>query len=107
MGSNPYESPLAPATSTPSPSSGPNHQTHGRAITVALVQQIVIIVLAALVLDGGVILRAVAAALAISWIVSLAVLSLHRKAATLFSLAIVKYGFWIAILAVIVNAVQR
>jgi hypothetical protein len=81
------------------PEAVPGLQRSGfsRAILVALVQQAVLLVLAALMLDGGLLLRAFAGALAASWIVSLAVMLMNRRQPTSLAIAIVKYGFWLAI----------
>lgn len=68
---------------------------------IALVQQAVILVLAALVLDGGRLLRLVAGALVLSWLVSLTVMLWYREHHTPFSISIVKYGFWLAILVML------
>ena len=78
--------------------------TTGRAIVVALAQQAFILVLAALVLDGGRLLRIVAGALILSWLVSLAVMLWYRDHHTSFSISIVKYGFWLAILVMLLVA---
>jgi hypothetical protein len=80
MGSNPYESPRA----TPS-GVKPEVATHGRAIMVALAQQVFVLILGALTLDGGRLLRAICVGLIVSWLASLAVLLWHRQCPTRLS----------------------
>ena len=68
---------------------------------VTLVQQAFILMLAALVLDGGRLLRAVSGVLILSWLVSLIVMIRYKEHPTPVSIAIVKYGFWLAILVLL------
>ena len=96
IGSNPLEPPNATASGV-----GPKFVTNGRAIVVALVQQAFILMLAALVLDGGRLLSAVSGVLILSWLVSLIVMIRYKEHPTPVSIAIVKYGFWLAILVLL------
>lgn len=87
---NPYESPKTPPTPQPRPeSTGP----YGRAILVALGQQLPLIVLAALLVDGGQSLKALAGLLVISWFATLAVMVMRPDRPTKFHLFAVKYSF--------------
>ena len=96
MSTNPYESPKTAAVSTK-----PKPSTHGRAIVMALVQQALLLILATLMLDGGRLLRACVGALIVSWAISLVVMLRHRDHPTTLDIAIVKYGFWFAIVALL------
>jgi membrane-associated protease RseP (regulator of RpoE activity) len=92
MNPNPYESPKMVGLRL-----ARERSTHGRAIVVALVQQTLLLLLAASVLDGGRLLRAFAGALTVSWAVSLILLLRRRDHPTTFDLAVIKYGFWFII----------
>jgi hypothetical protein len=68
---------------------------------VALVQQAFLLILAAFTLDGGILLRLVSGALVASWLVSLTVMLLGPRQPTVLGIAIVKFGFWFPIVAVV------
>jgi hypothetical protein len=72
------------------------------AITLAVAQQAVVLILAALILDGGHLLRVSVIAAIASWICTALVILRRPKQPTKLDLAIVKYGFWPAILLVLV-----
>jgi hypothetical protein len=97
IGDNPYESPNTIASGA-----GPKVSTIGRAIVAALTQQAFILTFAALVLDGGRLLRVVSAALVVAWLVSLVVLVRYRKHPTPVGIGVVKYGFWFAVVVLLV-----
>lgn len=90
---NPYESPK----SDPHRAGG-KPDTYGRAIVVALVQQVFILSLAALMLDEGRLLHVLSGALIVSWLVSLMVMLRWRDHPTPLSTTVVKYGFWSALI---------
>ena len=73
-----------------------------RGIVLALIQQAFILLLAAMVLDGGQLLREVSGAFAVSWAISLVVMLWYRDRPTRWSIAVVKFGFWLAIAVLIV-----
>jgi len=99
---NPYESPKTPPTPQPTPeSTGP----YGRAILVALGQQLPLVFLAALLLDGGQSLKALAGLLMISWFATLAVMLMRPDRPTKFYLFAVKHRFWFVLAAAIVLAI--
>jgi len=68
----------------------------------AAVQQAVVLVFAALILDGGLTLRFCVAAAILSWICVLVVMIRHPKEPTWLDLGIVKYGFWFAVALILV-----
>jgi ABC-type uncharacterized transport system permease subunit len=70
---------------------------HSRAITVAVVQQGFVLILAALILDGGVTLRFCAAAAIASWVCALVIILRRPQQPTNFDLAIIRYGFGLAL----------
>ena len=67
------------------------------ALVVAVTQQAVILTLAALILDGGHILRICVLAAVASWLCTLLIMLRRPKQPTTVDLAIIKYGFWPAI----------
>ena len=96
---NPYESPSSAAQEA-----GSKPTTYRRAITVAVVQQALVLFLAALVLDGGRTLRLVSTALLISFFVSLAIMLRWRDYPPALGAAVIKYGFWLVIVLVFLGS---
>ena len=78
--------------------------TYGQAIVTALVQQSCILILAALMLDFGRLLRAISSALIVSWLLSLIVMLCYRNHPTPLRIAVVKYGFWLVIVVLFLLA---
>ena len=104
MDINPYESPKSDTRADGSlpdePPPQPDARTYGRAIVLAAAQQVVVLALASLVLDGGRSLRACVTAAGLSWICALLPMLRHSKQPTRLDLVIVKYGFWFVLLLV-------
>ena len=73
---------------------------YSHAITVALAQHAVVLILAALVLDGGHMLRICTIAALASWLCTLVIMLRRRKQPTRFDLGLVRYGFWPAMFLV-------
>jgi hypothetical protein len=97
---NPYQSPKSKTTPADSlsdaksrPSSG---REYGRAIVVAMVQQVVVLVLAALVLDGGRTLKLMIIAAIGSWVFPLLVMLRRPRSLTRADILIIKHGIWMA-----------
>ena len=74
-----------------------------RAIGVAVAQQAPILILAALMLDGGRILRICTIAAIASWICTLMILLRRPKQPTNCDIAIVNYGFWAAMFLILIT----
>jgi hypothetical protein len=79
-------------------------QVYGEPIKAAIAQQVVILFLAALVLDGGVMLRIATVAVAGSWAFSIVIMAHRPTSPTPTDVQIVKYGFWLAALVSFVLA---
>ena len=90
-----------PTVGQPATVSNAKQSGYGRAIIVAMVQQAIVLVLAALMLDGGRLLRAFAGALIASWAVTLLVMLRYPERPTPLGAVVVKYGFWLAIFLVL------
>jgi hypothetical protein len=103
MDVNPYQSPVAPPGPDGSPPPGRPRPSsfggYGEAIVVALVQQGIVLLLAALMLDFGYTLRLCTVAAAAAWSCVLVVMLLRPTAPTTLYLIIVKYSFWPALVA--------
>ena len=70
---------------------------YSRAVTAAVAQQAVVLLFASLILDGGQIFRYCAVAAMASWVCTLVILLRRPKHPTNVDLAIVRFGFWLAI----------
>ena len=97
MNTNPYEAPKSAALRT-----SRKPASYRRAIVVALVQQTLILILATLMLDGGRFLRVYLCALVVSWSISLVVMLYWRDSPKPLGMAVVKYGFWLAIVLLLI-----
>ena len=71
-------------------------------IKTAVAQQAIVLILASLILDGGQILRLCSVPAMASWICTLLVMLRRPTSPTKLDLAIVKFGFWLAIPLVVV-----
>ena len=71
-------------------------KAYGEPIKIAVVQQVVILFLAALVLDGGVMLRIATVAAAGSWAFNIVIVARRPRSPTPTDVLIVKYGFWLS-----------
>jgi hypothetical protein len=72
------------------------------AIVIALAQQVPVLILAALILDGGLILRFCGIAAIAAWVFTLTILLRRPKEPTNIDLAVIKYSFWPAMLLILV-----
>lgn len=81
-----------------------NAEAHSQAIVFAAVQQAIVLLLAALILDGGYILRICTIAAIASWVATLVIIVRRSKHPSAVDLAIVRYGFWMTMLVVLVVA---
>jgi hypothetical protein len=105
---NPYKSPvLADAAAETRPEKAlPDTKEIFQAIFFAVVQQIIIAILFALILDGGQLLQRWLYAIAASWTLSSFILVRHflrlSKPITAVDIAIIKGGVWLAMLLVFV-----
>jgi hypothetical protein len=79
-------------------------QAYGDAIKAAVAQQVVILLLASLVLDGGLMLRMATLAAAGSWAFNIVIVARRPRSPTPTDVLIVKYGFWLAALVSFVLA---
>lgn len=93
MSENPYQAPeVQEASATSVVDRKP--RSIGMAILVALGQQVVLLGMSSLVLDGGVLFRTFAGVFAVSWVISLCVMLVRRDRTGWWELAIIEYGFW-------------
>jgi hypothetical protein len=97
---NPYESPKSQGAPADSPSDAQTRPSSGpecrRAVGAAIVQQAVVLVLAALVLDGGRTLVLMIIAAIGSWVFTLIVILRRPRSPTRGDILIIKYGIWLA-----------
>ena len=77
-------------------------ERHSKAIAFAIGQQAIVLVLSALALDGGFLLRVCVIAAVVSWFATALIMLRRPRQPTDVDLVIVKYGFWPAMLTVLV-----
>jgi hypothetical protein len=113
MDTNPFESPASePApvhqsfrlTRDPDAPEIPSVGSPREAFVFAMLQQAVLFLLAALLLDGGVVLRRVTIASIGFWCFVLLLLIRRRNSPTRVDIILVKYGIWPLLLITIVAA---
>lgn len=105
---NPYQAPRYTGLADQDPITSAelkiNRQELRNAIRDALGQQVVLLILSALILDGGVILGYAIRVFIISWFINLAIICFHLRGKPFekIELALIRIGFWPIILLVMV-----